>query len=125
MSTPSTESTGVTKPAKETADSLNEILWAKADAELKAIIERHINLKALEDSVAGVHSADAWKHVINLRIKGLGIQNEVWAPALINGANEATFFALRDYYRNRYVAAFIKKISSMQEELESLQAQVS
>lgn len=124
MSTPSTESAVVTKPAKDTADSLNEMLWAKADAELKAIIERHINLKGLEDNVAGVHSPDAWKRVLNLHIHGLGTQREVWAPAIISGAKEATFVALRDYYRNRYVAAFIHKITTMQEELESLQAQV-
>lgn len=125
MSTPSTESAVVTKPAKDTADSLNEMLWAKADAELKAIIERHINLNGLEADVAGVHSCGAWNHVINLNINGLGTQKEVWAPSLILASKEAAFFAMRDYYRNRYVTAFIKKISSMQEELESLQAQVS
>lgn len=127
MSTPSTESEA-TKPAKETADSLNEMLWAKADTDLRVIIERHINLKALEADVANVYVADAaeaWKRVFNLKIGGLGIQKEVWAPALILASKEATFFALRDHYRNRYVAAFIHKITSMQAELESLQAQVS
>lgn len=123
MSTPSTES-HATKPSKDTAESLNEMLWARADAELKAIIDRHINLKGLENEVAGVHSPDAWKHVCNLRIEGLCLDEEVWAPALIAASKEATFFALRDYYRNRYVANFIHRVTIMQEEPAGLQAQV-
>ena len=123
MSTPSTESPAA-KPAKDTAESLNEMLWAKADAELKSIIERHINLKGLEAEVAGVHSPGVWKCVLNLNINGLGTQKEVWAQAMILASKEAAFYALRDYYRNRYVSAFIHKITSMQAELESLQAQV-
>ena len=123
MSEPSTEPT-VTKPSKDTAESLNEMLWAKADAELKAIIDRHINLNGLESEVASIHGSKVWKHVINLEISGLGTQKSVWAPSLIAASKEATFVALRGYYRNRYVAAFIHKIGTMQKELESLQEQV-
>lgn len=123
MSTPSPESTGVTKPAKDTAESLNAMLWAKADAELKAIIDRHINLKGLETDTCTVQSC-GWQHVASLPINGLGVQNDVWVPALIVASKEAAFFALRDSYRNRHVANFIQKINSMQQELESLQAQV-
>lgn len=124
MSTPSPESSGVTKPIKDTAESLNAMLWAKADAELKAIIDRHINLKGLETDVGGVHSAGVWQYVDSININGIGTRNQVSAPALIWASKEATFFALRDYYRNRYATAFIHKINSMQEEHESLQAQV-
>ena len=123
MSIPSPESAGVTKPAKDTAESLNAMLWAKADAELKAIIDRHINLKGLETDVGAVHCG-SWSSVCNLSINGLGVQNDVWAPALIVASKEAAFFSLRDSYRNRYVTTFIQKITTMQEELESLQAQI-
>lgn len=123
MSAPSTETAGVTKPIKDTAESLNAMLWAKADAELKAIIDRHINLKGLETDTFGFHGG-GWKHVIDAKIDGVGYLKEVWAPSLIETAKEAAFFALRDSFRNRYVSAFIHKITSMQEELESLQAQV-
>lgn len=122
MSEQSTESPG-TKPAKETAESLNDQLWAKADAELMAIIDRHINLNGLEEEVAYVQSP-AWKTILNLNVSGHGVLEKVEAPAMITASKEATFLALRDYYRNRYVAAFIRKINSMQAELESLQAQV-
>jgi len=109
----------------KTAQSLNDMLVEKADAELNQKLNDFF--KPIEDfAYPGMHTG-RMDHAPQNSLLGGGyfnITRDVWPPHMLIEARKAIFEGVKRSYREKYIADFIGKVDSLQSQIESIQQEI-
>ena len=109
----------------KTAESLNNRLQTKAEAEL---LEKLNSLfkPITEFAYDGLHSG-RMDHAAAGKLSGGGyfvVQGDVWPPHMLSQAKAALFEGMKRDYADRYVYNFIAKVESLGSQIEALQQEI-
>lgn len=109
------------------AQTLNDILNAKSDAELNNILDGLF--KALEDfAYKGLHSGKmdhAPADAVRFNGYASAAKDEIWPPSIVAAARMALFAGLQRSHREGFVLEFLNKVESLNKEIEDINSKIS